>query len=93
MARASASEPQTQERLLAYWKDGYDHPGRVRVISKKDAAALGAEIEEDLVWDSTNGHSIDVTDMPETLVAYLKDADEGFKVSKKTVEVSEEPTA
>jgi hypothetical protein len=85
----TASEPKTEERTFAKWTEGYDNPGRVRVISKADVRALGAEIDQDLVWDVANKHSLDVTDLPAEVLTYLKDTDPDFRVTTKTVEVPE----
>lgn len=79
MATNSGSSSSSKATVTtAVFKPGKGIPGVRRVITKAEAkAAWGAEIDSDLVWDRSNGHTLDVSGLPDAAKEYLK-ADKNF---------------
>lgn len=83
MATNSGSSNTAKTVTTAVFKQGKGIPGIRRVITKKDAkAAWGVDLDNDLVWDRTNGHTVDVSALPEEAKAYLKN-DKSFTVREE----------
>jgi len=61
----------------------YTGPSTVRreITVKQAKELLHVDIDNDLVWDRSNRHTLDLTGAPEELMEYLKESDQ-FQVKR-----------
>lgn len=77
------SDSSDSGKTIATYKPGLGIPGVRREISKKDAkSALSVDLEEDLVWERSNNHRVDVSNVPSAFLEMLK-KDKDFKISSE----------
>lgn len=80
---ATAPTASAKEKKVATYLPGNGLKNIRRIISKKDAKRMEVDLENDLVWDASNQHRVDVSAVPEPLLAVLS-RDKDFKISTET---------
>lgn len=83
----SSKNSDVQKRLIAKYTGSTTH---TRALYKKDTnRELKTALQDDLVWDKDNNWEVDVTDVPEEVLNYLRNSDENFSVSEREVDMSD----